>query len=445
MNINSFFNLHQSSLSESWAERITGYSCRTGRHLLTACLLIVSSSAWSLTLDESVSLAMETNPIAKTLNTDVIAEQARVKQKEANYYPQISLSAEGGSTKSTGESWTRHTKSSLEVTQLLFDFYKTKHQIESSESKLENKEYLNKEGRQRLALLVSKAYLEVLKLNQILTLINDNIVFYGKLLEQMRQREKAGASSYADVQRIQSLLQNARTVQVSYQADNTFAREAFSLIVGQSPDNLLIPALERMSLTLNLPELIITAQASYYGAMAKRKEIESAQSSLAESRSERYPSIALQASTSMEQSLQTLTKWKHEHKVLVVLSYNIWDGGGRKQRIAENHSRMLRSQYQFDDYLKNLEKDIREAYNTMVRFREEKRLNAESLEINQQIVELYRKEFDLGQRNLIDITTAQNDYLKSMVDSVYFHYEYYSSLFNIMFYLNKVTEAVSKI
>ena len=81
----------------------------------------------------------------------------------------------------------------------------------------------------------------------------------------------------------------------------------------------------------------------------------------------------------------------------------------------------------------------------MLRFREEKRLNGESLEINKEIVQLYREEFDLGQRNLIDITTAQNDYYKSMVDSVYFHYEYYSSLFNVMFYLNKVTETVSKL
>ena len=166
---------------------------------------------------------------------------------------------------------------------------------------------------------------------------------------------------------------------------------------------------------------------------------------LAESRSERYPDISLQASVSSEQSLQTLSKWKTDNKMLVVLSYNLWDGGNLKQRISENNSLYLRTQYQLDDYLKNLEKDVREAYNAMERFREEKRLNAEALNINKQIVQLYREEFDLGQRNLIDITTAQNDYHKSMIDSVYFHYEYYSSMMNIMFYLNKVTESVSKL
>lgn len=418
---------------------------RIGRQLLPTCLMVMASPVWSLTLSESVKLAMETNPIAKTLNIDVEAGEARLKQKESNYYPQISLTAEGGSTRSTGKTWTRHTRSSLNVKQMLFDFYKTKHQIESTEFKLKNKEYLRKEGRQRLALLVSKAYLEVLKLNQILKLMDDNIAFYERLLEQMQQREKAGASSFADVQRIQSLLQNARTIQVAYHSDNTFAREAFTLIVGQAPDDLVIPALEQMNLALNLPEVITRTRVSYYGAMAKRQNVESARSSLAESRSERYPDISLQASVSSEQSLQTLSKWKTDNKMLVVLSYNLWDGGSLKQRISENNSMYLRTQYQLDDYLKNLEKDVREAYNAMLRFREEKRLNAEALNINKQIVQLYREEFDLGQRNLIDITTAQNDYHKSMIDSVYFHYEYYSSMMNVMFYLNKVTESVSKL
>ena len=231
-----------------------------------------SSPVWSLTLNESVRLAMETNPIAKTLNTDVAAGKARLKQKESAYLPQISLSAEGGSSRSTGTSWTKHTKSTLEVTQLLFDFYKTKHQIKSSEFKLKNKQYLFKEGKQRLALLVSKAYLEVLKLSRILKLMDDNIQFYETLLEQMQEREKAGASSYSDVQRIQSLLQSARTIRVSYQSDSTFAREAFALIVGQPPQNLVLPLLERMNLTLNLPDVIIKTKNHYYGAMAKTAE-----------------------------------------------------------------------------------------------------------------------------------------------------------------------------
>ncbi|MCW7552617.1 TolC family protein [Endozoicomonas gorgoniicola] len=441
MNVKNFICKNQDADEES----LTACCYQTGCRLLAACSVALASPVWSLTINESVRLAMETNPIAKTLNIDVEAGEAKLKQKESGYYPQISLSAEGGSSRSTGKTWTSHTRSSLDVKQMVFDFYKTRHQIESTEFKLKNKEFLRKEGRQRLALLVSKAYLEVLKLRQILALMDDNIAFYERLLEQMQQREKAGASSFSDVQRIQSLLQNARTIQVAYQADNTFAREAFTLIVGQAPDNLVIPALEKMNVSLNLPGVITRTLASYYGVMAKRQNIESARSSLAESRSERYPDISLKASVSSEHSLQTQSKWKSDNKMLVVLSYNLWDGGNLEQRISENHSLFLRSQYQLDDYLKNLEKDVREAYNSMKRFREEKRLNSEALAINKQIVQLYREEFDLGQRNLIDITTAQNDYHKSMVDSVYFHYEYYSSMMNIMFYLNKVTESVSKL
>ena len=85
----------------------------------------------------------------------------------------------------------------------------------------------------------------------------------------------------------------------------------------------------------------------------KRQNVRSVRSSLAESRSELYPNFALQASVSSEHSPQTQSKWKAENKILVVMSYNLWDGGARGQRIAENNSLLLRAQYQLDDYLKN--------------------------------------------------------------------------------------------
>ena len=62
---------------------------------LGASLLSASASVWSLTLGESVKLAMGTNPLSKTLAVDVDAEKARVKQYEAGFFPVISLNFDG--------------------------------------------------------------------------------------------------------------------------------------------------------------------------------------------------------------------------------------------------------------------------------------------------------------------------------------------------------------
>ena len=173
--------------------------------------------------------------------------------------------------------------------------------------------------------------------------------------------------------------------------------------------------------------------------------MESAHFAFKKSLRDLYPDITLEASVVNEQSLKTQNNWNTDQRVALVLSYDLWDGKRTRHKSDESRSQLMRSRYQMEDYLKTLERDIREAFSTMQRLKEEKVVNAKTLDVNRQIVELYKKEFDLGQKNLIDITTAQGDYHKSRVDSVYFYYEYYSSLLSVMFYLNNVTRQVSQL
>ena len=414
-------------------------------NLLIIWLLAIPATGQALTLNESVSLAIQSNPIARTLEADVDSSKARLKQTGANRHPQISISTEQGSSRSSSSGWAHLTQSSVRLKQLVYDFQKTARQIESSQKTLDSKQFQLKEGRQRLALLVSKAFLEVLKLDRILILIDNNIVFYEQLLSVMRTREKAGASTFSDVQRIVSLLQSARQSKITYLSDSNFAKEAFTLIVGAPPVDLQPPLLEKLTLAQSQQAVLKKAKQDYFGVLVKKYQMESAHFAFKKSLRDLYPDITLEASVVNEQSLKTQNNWNTDQRVALVLSYDLWDGKRTRHKSDESRSQLMRSRYQMEDYLKTLERDIREAFSTMQRLKEEKVVNAKTLDVNRQIVELYKKEFDLGQKNLIDITTAQGDYHKSRVDSVYFYYEYYSSLLSVMFYLNNVTRQVSQL
>ncbi|WP_257263842.1 TolC family protein [Endozoicomonas sp. ONNA2] len=409
---------------------------------ILASLLAGSSVVWSMTLSEAIDLAVQSNPITRTLEADVGISETRLQQILGTRHPRISLRLEQGLSRPDGQGWGEISASKLELQQLLYDFWKTSHQIESARSRVDARQLLFSEGQQRLALLVSRAYLEILRLEQTLDLVAENIADYERLLDTMSQRESAGVSSYSQVQKVAALLENARREKIGFRADLDFAIEAFTLIVGESPGELEIPNMQGWTVANSLQSLLNMASTEYYGIQVKNHELSSAGAELKASSGNLYPVLSLEASLSGQHSQQTQNDWSTEQQVMVVLSYDLWDGSIARQQRRESELLLQRSQFQREEYLKNLERDVREHWRTLQRVKEEKATNKEYLEVSTEVVDLYRQEFELGQQSLLDISTAQQDLHRARIEDVRLHFAYYNIVLNLLLYQNAVIQQV---
>ena len=76
--------------------------------------------------------------------------------------------------------------------------------------------------------------------------------------------------------------------------------------------------------------------------------------------------------------------------------------------------------------------------------KEEKAINKAYLEVSEEVVELYRQEFDLGQQSLLDISTAQQDLHRARIEDVRLHFDYYNTVLNILLYQNAVIQQVQQ-
>ncbi len=412
---------------------------------ITAILLGVSHLAWSMTLSEAVDLAVHTNPITKTLNTDALISESQWHQVRGSRHPQISINIKEGKYRPHAESWGESRNTTLQLTQLLYDFQQTRYRIDSAKSILSSKKLLSKEGRERLALLVSRAYLEILRLDKTLRLVDENIGFFKKLLETMKQREAAGASSYSEVQQVAALLENAKKEKIAFISDRDFAVEAFTLIVGQPPENLVLPDMQDWHVIGDKQAILLRAKTQYYGIQVKKEEIASAKSLLRASEKDLYPKLSLEASMNAQQSIKTASRvdgFSLEQQVNLVVSYDIWDGSQQRQKVNENSLLVSRSEYQLEEYTKDLEQDLQKVWTDLQKVSEEKEANKEYLVVSQEVVELYRKEFELGQKSLLDISTAYRDFHRARIDDVRLFFEYYNSVLSILLYQNAVIKQI---
>ena len=182
-------------------------------------LLISSFAAWPMTLNEAIELSIKTNPITKTLEADVgISEAGLQRLRGERKQPLVTLTFEQRAGKAEAQPWENTSTSKVEIKQLLYDFHRTKYQIDSAKAQVGTRSFMFEESKERLALLVSRAYLEVLRLDLTLSLVAENIAEYARLLETMYQREAAGVSSYSEVQKVAALLEGAKKERIRFSA-----------------------------------------------------------------------------------------------------------------------------------------------------------------------------------------------------------------------------------
>ena len=408
-------------------------------------LLISSFAAWPMTLNEAIELSIKTNPITKTLEADVgISEAGLQRLRGERKQPLVTLTFEQRAGKAEAQPWENTSTSKVEIKQLLYDFHRTKYQIDSAKAQVGTRSFMFEESKERLALLVSRAYLEVLRLDLTLNLVAENIAEYARLLETMYQREAAGVSSYSEVQKVAALLEGAKKERIRFSADRDFAVEAFTLIVGAPPYELEMPDMESWPVVDSLDELLRLAKTDYYGVKAKNLEYGSARSQLLASRRDLFPTLSFEANLSGKYSDVDDNDWSVDQSAKLVLSYNLWDGSVTRQQIRENELTLQRTDYQREEYLNNLERDVKDQWRTLQRIKEEKAANDNYLKVSEEVVQLYRQEFELGQQSLLDISTAQQDLHRSRTEDVRLYFAYFNSVLNILLYQNAVIKQVKK-
>ncbi|KEQ11317.1 hypothetical protein GZ77_25865 [Endozoicomonas montiporae] len=395
-----------------------------------------------MSLPEAVNRALEVNPTVKSLEDLVDIGKAQLDKSYADYHPKINVQFEGGQSKNSTSNWQRKRKSSVTLNQVVYDFGRISHQIDARKYKLSHHQQNLSDGREQLALLTASTYLEMLKLEEVIKYIKENIAFYKRFLGILKIRNETGASSKSDVQRLSSLSQNAELELIQYQTDLTFARKTFKSLTNMEPENLTTPMLDGLVIEQSPEELVELATTRSYQIQSLRKNIDFAKENRNKARSGLYPKFDLKIESKRENSLDTNRQWSTTQAGGITMSYDVWDGFKARRNVDESNARLMRANHLLEEATLSLEKQADEAYSAMLKLKDERAVNDQALETNREIVDLYYKEFELGEKTLLDITTAQGDYHNSRIQSAVFRFDYYTSVLKIRYYLNDVINTV---
>ncbi len=382
--------------------------------LATSALTVMGAPAFSMSLQEAAMMTVTTNPAMEAAKENRRAQVFELKQGRGLYYPRIDLSADVGPewthTRATepSETWLRY-DSRISLTQLLFDGFEREALIERRASRLDGAAIRVEERTETLSLDTAEVYLDVLRYRDLIGIARENIAVHESILSQVRQRVEGGESGVGDLQQTESRLAAARDTVVTTEQDRMDAEARFDAIVGAEPEGL-VPA---PSLAGYLPgrveEAVSFAVNNSPTLRARAAQIDEAKAFHREAAAAYYPTIELVLQHSRNYNVDAVAGINNDASALLQLNWNLFNGGIDTARRTELAHRIGEERAQTMNVERNIARETRVSWNALQAARSRVSILREQVASNSEVVETYRQEFLIGQRDLLDLLDSENE------------------------------------
>ncbi len=366
-----------------------------------------------------------------TVIVDSISAHPEVKEKihvyrqilqdldiaEGGWRPSIDLQASTGTYETESpftDNESRDYESSnveLSLTQNLFNGYDTTYQINQAEARIDSALYEVYDTADNIALRATQAFFDVVKQRRLYQLSIENVEAHKNILAKIRDRNMSGVGRRSQLQQTEGRLARAQAGQIAQQNNLEDSATQLHQILGryvnhESLDEPVRPVRSRM----NLEELTDIALSNHPAMRVASSNIEAARSEHLRSLRSRYPNVDLRLATEYGDDVGGLDGNTEETSIVLNLTYNLYNGG----RDSARQQQTVSGVYEQKEFAARVRRQV---INTL-------RLSwtADDLLIRQlvflqdhviksgQTVESYQEEFFIGQRDLVDLLDAENEY-----------------------------------
>jgi outer membrane protein TolC len=275
------------------------------------------------------------------------------------------------------------------------------------------------------ALMAAEAYLALSRAQALSASRRAELALASQLADLSLAQKRAGVAAQIEVLRAQGQVSSAKSALASAAGREELARYALMRAIGKDLDAVpvLIDTLSLDSAAAP-PEAGRTASLSApplpeIAAAAKRKE--AALAELGSLRSEILPTLDLAADYGLSgRRLNARAEWTET--VALQLNWNLWDGGRRRARMAQQSERVRQADLRVRETTEAAREDLREAASAMRSLREEAAFAQERVRYSEEEERMAREKFRSGASGNLEVISAQASVSlahQAYIDAVY--------------------------
>jgi len=410
--------------------------------LLMATLIVPELSA--LTLQESVSEVLDTNPVVVERLKNYRATRSNVDAAQSGYFPTIDLQTsigreeDGVFAKSNNIDRTGFNvlENSIILRQNLFEGFGTVEKVNYEKMRTLAASYSYLEKANDISLQMINAYLDILRQFELTVNARENLNENRAIYEKVQTLYDGGLTTLSEVEKIKTTVSLAESNLLEEKNQLREARYKFRRILGRNVevDEMNIPE-------FNLPMPSSLEEASSYALeynpslQVSRYNIKGAQSLYKQTKKNYYPTLDLELSENYnDYSLDKNSRLEDEEyfRGMLVLRYNLYRGGSDRAAVQSNISKINQEVARQQDLRRQVIEGLSLSWSAYDLSKKQIPVLDDYYTHATRTLKLYIDEYSLGKRSLLDLLAAQNDVARSNAQSINANYKLVYAQYRIL-------------
>lgn len=422
-----------------------------------ACISFLASSfLHAASLKESVERVLSTNPEVIAEKNNQEAFKKYIDERKANYLPRIDI--DGRLEKSNSDKSYDQPNSNnyvngsdqedgynvgIALNQMLYDGDLTPSQVrEAKFNDLANK-YRSENNIENVVYETITAYTGLVQYNEMLALTKDMITTNEENLQIAKEKESI-SGEVLETYEVDSKLSFVKEKYLEEEDLKSSRNSTFKRYVGVEPSgDECRPKIELSKIPNNLQQIVELAVLKNNEILEQIERIKAQREKIAQADSKFLPNLSLELKALTDNDLSLNEEGKENQAYgRINLAWNLYNGGGDKAVSKQEELFLAEQKERLDAITNKVVEALKVNYQRFLKNKERINVLKDYVVANENIVEVYKSEFESGTRTFVDILDAQTVLYEAKKSLVNREYELYKNYYDILLSLSMLTETV---
>ncbi len=420
---------------------------------LLVLLSLFTTQSFSVSLRDSVEMALANNPdiIAERKNQE--AYRKYVDERKGKYLPTLDLEAyvseestndDRDSVDSDGNWFDKNGyKASIIFRQYLYDGGLTPSQVaETRYQEIANK-HRSYYAIENTILETIKTYNSLVESDEKLYLTAGMIKTNEDNLATAKEKEEI-SGEVLETYQVSSKLNFVTDRYLEEQESKNTKVADYVRYVGAEPiGKVCRPTIDETHIPKTLKDAIELAVLKNHKILEQIQKIKLQREKIAQYDANFLPSLNLELKASIDKDLELdedgISKSKYAR---INFNWNLFNGNRDKIKSEQEEIFLKEQKKTLDEITNEVVAEIKSLYSRYYKYKERIKVFSKYVEANMNIVEVYRNEFEAGTRTFVDILNAESEFYESSKNLIELEHSALNNYYDLMFNLSRLSDVI---
>ncbi|HSI43510.1 MAG TPA: TolC family outer membrane protein [Methylotenera sp.] len=378
----------------------------------------ISSAESLVTLKDMVEKTVSSNPEVQSRYHRFLDSGFEQEAVRGGLFPKLgiqsNLRTDNNSITYPNGTNTPTSSTDLVLNQLIFDGFATSSEIKRLGHANRVRYYELQSAMQNTTLEFMRAYIDTLRYRELAQFAKDNYVVHKQLFDKIQERVNAGVARKVDLEQATGRLALAEA-NLSTELTNLHDVTArIQRLYGElPPDTLEMPTFYNVGVEPSSADALKVAYQKNPDLLSTIEDIEASKNDIKTREGKYYPRLDLQARKNLDVSNDGRNSASASDVLELTVNFNLFNGFTDQNLIKQSAQKLNNSQDLRDKACVDTRQLLVIAYNDISQLKEQQEYRIRHKNSIENAREAYRKQFDIGQRTLLDLLDTENEYFQA--------------------------------